>query len=121
MNPSSFSLARGYICWGYTNFKATEDSSFECQLCSVVFSGERALRSPRKLDYLCERVEKKNTGYGFTEGATSPFGTVRFELGSGSAAGLFAWRAALSNEDICDRFTSHVQREAGGTPVLLCQ
>lgn len=56
------------------------------------FSGECALRSPRKLDYLCERVGK-NTGYGFKEGATSPFVTVRFELGSGSAASLFAWRA----------------------------
>lgn len=57
-NPS-FSLPRGYICWGYTNFKAMEASSFECQLCSVVFSGERALWSLCKLDHLCELVEKK--------------------------------------------------------------
>lgn len=49
----------------------------------------------------------------------SPFEMVRFELGSGSAAGLFAWRAALSNEDVYGRFTSEFQREAGRTPVHL--
>lgn len=88
-NPSSFSLLRRYICWGYRNFKATEAWSFVCQLCSVVFPDSVLSGVPANWT-ICLSVWEKNTGYILRKSA---FGTVHFELGSGSAAGLFAWRA----------------------------